>query len=283
MRKAIISMLVILMGVFLILSGCAKKEEAAASTWKDGVYFAQLPDFDPETGWKDVVILEVKDGKIASVVWNAVHRDAGPDKITRSMNGQYPMVERGGAKVPWHEQAQKAVAYLLETQDPTKITYKDDEGHTDAISGVSIHVKELFELAKEALERGPVGYGPYKDGTYHAEQADFSPQGWKEFVDITVLGGRIVAVRWDALHKDGGDPKDTRSRNGEYGMYENGGAQAPWWQQAEAVEKYLMQTQDPTKITYKDDEGHTDAISGVSIHVNSFFQLAQEALKDARR
>ena len=168
------------------------------------MFFAQLPDFDPETGWKEVVFLEVKEGKIASVVWNAVHRDAGPDKITRSMNGQYPMVERGGAKVPWHEQAQKAVAYLLETQDPTKITYKDDEGHTDAISGVSIHVKELFELAKEALERGPVGYGPYKDGTYHAEQADLSPQAWKEFLDHRRCWPEDRARAKDALYTDGG-------------------------------------------------------------------------------
>ncbi|MDK2800646.1 MAG: hypothetical protein PWQ70_2265, partial [Clostridiales bacterium] len=66
-------------------------------------------------------------------------------------NGKYGMKEKGGAQAEWHEQAEKAEAYLLKTQDPTKITYTDDEGHTDLISGATIHVKEFFELANEAL------------------------------------------------------------------------------------------------------------------------------------
>ena len=51
----------------------------------------------------------------------------------------------------WHEQVAKAEAHLIKTQDPEKISYIDDEGHTDDIAGVSIHVKEFFDLAKQAL------------------------------------------------------------------------------------------------------------------------------------
>jgi hypothetical protein len=61
------------------------------------------------------------------------------------------MVEKGGAQAEWHEQAKAAEAYLLEVQDPTAIEYTDDEGHTDAISGVSIHVIEFFDLVEKAL------------------------------------------------------------------------------------------------------------------------------------
>ncbi len=61
------------------------------------------------------------------------------------------MVANGGAQAPWFDQAMKAEAYLLETQDPTSITYTDETGHTDAISGASIHVREFFSLAEEAL------------------------------------------------------------------------------------------------------------------------------------
>ncbi|MDK2933851.1 MAG: hypothetical protein PWP27_1661 [Clostridiales bacterium] len=90
------------------------------------------------------------------------------------------MKEKGGAQAEWHEQAEKAEAYLLKTQDPTKITYTDDEGHTDLISGATIHVKEFFDLAKKALDNGPVGRGQYKDGAYHAEEKDFNQKtGWK--------------------------------------------------------------------------------------------------------
>ncbi|MEM5946921.1 FMN-binding protein [Spirochaetia bacterium 38H-sp] len=261
------------------LSAC---QGAPAKSYKDGIYFAQEDDF-AANGWKSVVILEVKDGKIVKAVWNGANRDGKADKITRSMAGQYPIVEKGGAQAPWHEQAAKAVEYLLKTQDPDAVKYTDEEGHTDAISGVSIHVSDFFKTAKKALERGPVGYGPYKDGTYHAEQADFGPQGWKEYVDITVIGGRIVAAHWDAVHKDGGDVKSVRSQNGEYGMKEKGGSQAAWYEQAAKVEAYILKTQDPSAISYKDEEGHTDAISGVSIHVSSFFELAKEALKNAKK
>ena len=53
---------------------------------------------------------------------------------------------------PWFEQAQAAEAHLLDIQDPTAIEYTSDEGHTDAISGATIHVVEFFTLAEEALE-----------------------------------------------------------------------------------------------------------------------------------
>jgi len=253
------------------------KEEAK---YEDGIYFAQEDDFDAKSGWKYVVTLEVKDGKIVSADWNGANKNGGVDKKTASKEGKYPMVENGGAQAPWHEQAEKAEAFLLETQDPTAIEYKDDEGHTDAISGVSIHVKEFFTLAQEALENGVVGRGKYKDGAYHAEEKSFNEKnGWKYTVDLTVINGNIIAANWNGVHKDGGDDKDTKSANGEYVMKEGG---TPWHEQAMAAEAFLIENQDPASIQYVDDEGHTDAISGVSIHVKEFFELAKEALADAQ-
>jgi major membrane immunogen (membrane-anchored lipoprotein) len=291
--KKFLSLCVILVLLLSLLTGCGSKpatteqpeskEQSQQTKYQDGIYFAQEDNFNEKTGWKYVVTLEVKDGKIVKADWNGANRDGGPDKKTRSKNGQYPMVEQGGAQAPWHEQAAKVEAYLLETQDPTAIEYKDEEGHTDAITGVSIHVKEFFDLAQKALEKGPVGRGKYKDGHYHAEEKQFDEKtGWKNTVDLTVINGYIVAANWNAVHKDGGDDKETRSINGQYPMVEQGGAKAPWHEQATKVEAYLLETQDPTAIEYKDEEGHTDAISGVSIHVKEFFELAQEALADAK-
>ncbi len=260
-------------------------EEAEApveGAYEDGYYFAEEEAFS-NSGWKYVAILEVKDGKIVSADWNGLSVDAGMNKDEVSKAGMYPMVENGGAQASWHEQAEKAEAYLLETQDPTAINYIDDEGHTDSISGVSIHVVEFFKLAEKALAEGPKEMGPYTDGAYHAEEADFSENsGWKYTVDITVLFGNIEAVSWNGVHKDGGDMKKTVSMNGDYGMVEKGGAQAEWHEQAAKAEAYLLETQDPTAIEYIDDEGHTDAISGVSIHVVEFFKLAEEALSSAK-
>jgi len=244
--------------------------------YEDGIYFVQEDGFS-KNGWKYVVTIEVKDGEIVSADWNGANIAGGPDKDTLSKAGKYPMVENGGAQAPWHEQAEKAEAYLIETQDPTAITYKDDEGHTDDIAGVSIHVIEFFDLAKKALDNGPVGKGPYEDGVYYAEQDSYS-HDFKYTASLTVINGYIVAADWNGVNINGGKDKDTLSADGEYPMVESGGAQAPWHEQAEKAEAYLLETQDPTAITYKDDEGHTDDIAGVSIHVVEFFDLAKEAL-----
>jgi len=259
----------------------ATNEEAG--NYEDGIYFAQEDGFSEKTGWKYVVTLEVEDGEIVSADWNGAHKSGGDDKKTASENGDYGMVEKGDAQSEWHVQAEKAEAHLLDTQDPTAIEYSTDEGHTDAISGVSIHVVEFFDLANQALENGTVGKGPYKDGAYYAEEDSFSEKsGWKYTASLTVINGNIVAADWNGVHKDGGDNKDTVSENGEYGMVENGGAQSEWHVQAEEAEAHLLDTQDPTAIEYSTDEGHTDAISGVTIHVVEFFDLADQALADAK-
>ncbi len=275
--------------------GCKKEEESAGAKtedassaadksegYEDGIYFAQEDVFSERTGWKYMVTLEVENGKIVSAEWNGAHVDGGTDKITRSESGEYGMVENGGAQAPWFEQAAKAEAYLLDVQDPAAIEYSDDEGRTDAISGVSIHVIEFFSLAEKALNKGPVGYGMYKDGRYHAEADTFSESGWKSTVDLTVVSGYIVAANWNALPEEGGDDKKTQSKNGEYGMVENSDAQAPWYEQANKAEAHLLKVQDPAAVKL-DNEGNTDAISGVSIHVNDLFTLAAEALQGAKR
>ncbi|KUO53317.1 MAG: FMN-binding protein [Desulfitibacter sp. BRH_c19] len=283
MLKKFFAVTLVLMLAFS-LSGCGSNEptevepQGSDGKYEDGIYFAQEDEFVKD--WKYLVTIEVKDGEIVSADWNGANINAGPDKDTVSKSGGYPMVENGGAQAPWHEQAEKAEAYLVETQDPTQIAYNDDAGHTDDIAGVSIHVIEFFELAEKALANGPVGRGPYKDGAYFAEEDDFV-KDFKYSASLTVINGNIVAADWDGLHTDGSD-KDTMSIEGEYPMVENGGAQAPWHEQAEKAAAYLLEIQDPTAVVYSDDAGHTDDIAGVSIHVIEFFELAEKALEEAK-
>ncbi|MFZ5989322.1 MAG: FMN-binding protein [Bacillota bacterium] len=245
-----------------------------AKKYQDGIYFAQEDGFSEKSGWKYMVTIEVKDGKIVKADWNGAHKKAGADKKTVSKEGKYGMVEKGKAQAEWHDQAKKVEDYLLEKQEPV-VQYKDDEGHTDAISGATIGVKEFFDLAKKALDKGPVGSGQYKDGSYHVEGKEFSEKsGWKETLDLTVVNGYIVAVDWNGVHKDGGDDKDTVSQKGDYGMVAKGGAKAEWHEQAQKVEAYLLEKQDPAA---------PDAISGATISFEGFFGLAKEALESAKK
>lgn len=247
----------------------APAAEAASTGWADGVYFAQEDDFSARSGWKYMVTLVVEGGQIVDAEWNGAHVGSGTDKLTRDRDGEYGMKENSAAQWHWYEQAEATAAHLLETQDPSTVT-------ADAISGATITVTAFFTLAQEALEQGPVGYGPWRDGHYAAQAEQFSNTGWKDTVDITVVSGRIVAVNWDAIAEDGGTNKKQRSLDGEYGMYGDGPAQWPWWEQAEATERHLMETQDLDGVT-------TDAVSGASIRLGSFQSTAAAALADARR
>ncbi|MCF7944067.1 MAG: hypothetical protein K9L75_00850 [Spirochaetia bacterium] len=289
-----------LAAVMLLFTQCSKEEEAPApapepteeaeeqvteeaptveaADYEDGIYFAQEDGFSEKTGWKYMVTLEVEDGEIVSAEWNGANVEGGLDKKTTDKMGMYNMVAFGGAQAEWYEQAEKAEQFLLENQDPAAITYSDDEGHTDDIAGVSIHVVEFFDLAEKALAQGPTGLGPYEDGRYFAQAMEFAGSGWKSTVDLTVVSGRIVAAYWDAVN-EAGESKKVASEEGDYGMVAKGGAQAEWHVQAEEAEKFLLDNQDPAAITY-DEEGYTDDLSGVSIHVNDFFELAEKALND---
>lgn len=118
-----------------------------------------------------------------------------------------------------------------------------------------------------------------EDGTYKAEEDEFSETGWKYNVTLMVKDGKITEVNWNGENKEGGDDKKTVSENGEYGMVEKGDAIAEWHEQAKAAEDYLIETQDPSPEIDYNDEGKTDAISGATITVQPLFELSQKALK----
>lgn len=242
----------------------------------DGIYFASEDAFS-DSGWKYVLTLEVKDGKIATVDWNGAHKDAGKDKKTVSADGEYGMVEKGKAIAEWHEQAAAVEAFLVENQDVNKITITDEEGHTDAISGATIKVGTFVDLVNKALENGPVGTGKYADGNYYVEADEAASSGWKSTASFTVINGNIVAANWNGVKEGMEKDKKTASIDGEYGMVENGNASAPWHEQAAAVENFLIETQDVDAIVLN-DEGKTDAVTGATISVGDFVELAKEAL-----
>ena len=121
----------------------------------------------------------------------------------------------------------------------------------------------------------------WKDGTYTAEAESFDESsGWKDVVTVTVEGGKITEVDWNPVNAEGEDKKAV-SESGGYGMVEKGGAQSDWHVQAALMEDKLIETQDPSKINVT-SEGKADGVTGVSITVSSFVELAQKALEKAK-
>ncbi len=120
----------------------------------------------------------------------------------------------------------------------------------------------------------------YVDGTYYAEEPEFNENGWKDNVTVTITDGVISAVVLNAISEDPaiGD-KLAAVAAGQYDM-SVAGAQAPWDEQAKAIQDYIVSTQDTAGITF-DEEGKSDAITGATISYGHFFDLVNEALAQA--
>ena len=238
----------------------------------DGDYIAKgQPD---DNGLTDQVTMTVKDGKITAVNWDSVGED-GTKKSVMSENGEYVMTEDGPT---WKEQAEALAQTLVENQTLDVFTM-DEQGKTDAVSGVSISIGGFVDLAKQCMYEaaGIVTEESLTlaDGDYIAKgQPD--DNGLTEQVTMTVKDGKITAVNWDAIGEDG-TKKSVMSENGEYVMTEDG---PTWKEQAEALAQTLVENQTLDVFTM-DEQGKTDAVSGVSISIGGFVSLAQDCLNQA--
>ncbi|WP_025701386.1 hypothetical protein, partial [Paenibacillus forsythiae] len=125
----------------------------------------------------------------------------------------------------------------------------------------------------------PIGdAAKYQDGVYYGTIPADEKTGWQTYAILTVEGGKITKVDWNGFNvNNAGDLKKKVSEDGKYGLVAKGGAQAEWHEQAAKAEAFLIEKQDPAALTF-DAEGKTDAVSGVSIHVNDLVQAAQAAL-----
>jgi len=138
-------------GFFGLLNKALAAGPVAKGTFKkDGWFYVTQADFDPKTGWKDDVVVTVVNGTIVDVVWNGVSKDPKIEsKIRTSVAGLYGM-EKAAKQGPWHVQAARVDAAIVQAGDPAKIPLKAD-GTTDAITGATLHPTAVT-LAAEALK-----------------------------------------------------------------------------------------------------------------------------------
>jgi major membrane immunogen (membrane-anchored lipoprotein) len=114
------------------------------------------------------------------------------------------------------------------------------------------------------------------DGTYEAEEPKFDDQGFKDKVTLTIQNGKMTEVIWDA-YNDKGELKSVLSADG---IYEMEGSGLTWQEQAMAITDYVVKQQSTDSITMN-DEGKTDAVTGVTMSVRDFINLVKKCLEDA--
>jgi len=148
------------------------------------------------------------------------------------------------------------------------------------IQEISMKKIVLLVLILMAAMGSLFAQGLWVDGTYTANGTTFD-NGWKNTVTVVVKGGYIVDAHFDAIPEAAGTYKYLRSVQGEYGMFQRGGAQSPWYVQADVAVAELLKVQDPANLAR--NQSAVDAISGVSITIMPHYVLVQQALRSARR
>ena len=102
----------------------------------------------------------------------------------------------------------------------------------------------------------------FKDGTYHIERAEFDDHGWKEYVDVTVEGGKITAVEYDSLNVEDGHKKTEDEAYKE--AYTGAGFETYPAATADALEADLIAKQDAAKV---------DTVAGATHSSDGFKEL----------
>ncbi len=101
-----------------------------------------------------------------------------------------------------------------------------------------------------------------KDGTYRAENAKFDDHGWKDYVNVTVEGGKIVAVEYDSLNEEDGHKKteDEAYKEAYEGVF-------PGVYPADTAAKLAAD------LVEKQDVAEVDTVAGATVSTDSFKAL----------
>ena len=134
--------------------------------------------------------------------------------------------------------------------------------------------EESTETSAPAVEKTTAFTGEKTVETQYSEDS-------KDMVVTTVTfeEGKPVDVKIDVKFEDG----TTKREAVEDGTYVMANESATWTEQIESLQKFIIENDfDLSKVTLSDEEGHTDAVSGVSIKISSYLDGVKEALEQVK-
>ncbi|NLZ52151.1 MAG: FMN-binding protein [Thermoanaerobacteraceae bacterium] len=270
MKKLLTVMLVALLIITLIV-GCGQQRQREQAppdqsgsqqsddeqlSYEDGIYSAQKADFD-DHGWKAMVTVIVKDGKITDVFFDEINEEGR----LKSFDPEYAanMKDKAGtAPLGAYNDLEQS---LIVKQNPEKV---------DAVTSATHSSNTFKELVKQALADSPVeAAGTYVDGLYKAAEKDFDNHGWKAMAAVIIKNSKVVTAAFDETNKDDGRYK---SVDEEYAsnMKEKSGTTP-----AEAIQvlsKSLIDKQD----------ADVDSVTGATGTADKFKTLMEETLSLAK-
>ena len=130
------------------------------------------------------------------------------------------------------------------------------------------------ETSAPAVEETTAFTGEKTVETLYAEDS-------KDMVVTTVTfeEGKPVDVKIDVKLEDGG----TKREAVEAGNYVMKDQSATWNEQIDTLQKLIVENDfDLSKITLSDEDGHTDAVSGVTIKIPAYLKGVEEALAQVK-
>ena len=116
-----------------------------------------------------------------------------------------------------------------------------------------------------------------KDGVYTKTAAE-AENGYIHTMSMTVKDGKISEINWDGTDADG-NKKSQLSLDGKYVMTPDG---PTWAAQSEALSKHVIEKQSTSELKM-DEQGKTDAVSGVSIKIKGFVDFADALIEEATK
>ncbi|MGL4343759.1 MAG: hypothetical protein ACRCTE_01035 [Cellulosilyticaceae bacterium] len=273
--------LAVLLGAMVAFTGCASKETAPTTEQTqeqdaenaEGFTGTQTRESLYEMGKGDVVITEMafENGQPVDLKMD-VRMENGTMKSEAAANGEYVMVEGG---TPWNEQMDAFVAFVKENNfDLSKITYTNDKGNTDVITGVSIKVAGYTDAVQALMTQ--TANGEIAEGFTGAKVGEVADEKGTTTAKVMFEHGKPVNVKFDYIMEEG-KSKYKEAKDGNYIMAEGG---TPWNEQVDALAAFLVENNfDTTTVTLSTEKGNTDVVTGVSIKVPDLLAAVEAALK----
>lgn len=227
-----------------------------------------------ETGAKGDVVnvtMSFENGQPTSVNIDVTLED-GTIKSELAAAGEYVMSKEEGA-LQWHEQIDAIEAFLAENNfDVTAINLTDEAGHTDSITGVSFKAGRYVELVQQLMDAVEAGNTEF--GFSGVKTTEFPGEKGTDVIKVIYNNDQPVNIMIDTIQEDGSSKREAS----EAGTYVMGGELA-FHEQMDLLQAFIVENNfDLSKVTLTDEEGHTDAVTGVSIKVGSYITEIEEAL-----